>query len=350
MSADELSLEAAVARRMPPSLRVLAVVAGVLGALVVSLFSWSLVSPKPAVLLIRTMFDRNWRRVSREMAKHVPEGISEVLHEQYLDSSDSAYLDVYYPDRADTARGLPTIVWLHGGAWVSGSKEDVANYLRILASYGFTAVGVGYSLAQAQKYPEPVRQAAAALTYLQQHAERLRVDAERLVLAGDSAGAQIAAQLALLITDGDYATRLGIPAPIRLAELRAVLLHCGGYDLSIKSAKGGMGNGFLRTVMWAYTGSRNYLAMPQVDLASITGRVGADFPPAFVTAGNADPLLPHSLALVEALSDQGADVETLFFPVGYEPALGHEYQFKLDSRAAQLVLARSVDFLRRKTV
>lgn len=350
MSADELSLEAAVVRRMPPGLRVLAVVAGVLGALVVSLFSWSLVSPKPAVLLIRTVFDRNWRRISREMARHVPEGISEVLHEQYLPGSDHAYLDVFYPGRAEASRGLPTIVWLHGGAWVSGSKEDVSNYLKILASYGFTAVGVGYSLAQVQKYPEPVRQAAAALTYLQQNAERLRVDSGRLVLAGDSAGAQIAAQLALLITDADYAAKLGIPAPIHLTELRAVLLHCGGFDLSIKSAKGGMGSGFLRTVMWSYTGSRDYLTLPQVDLASITSRVGADFPPAFVTAGNADPLLPHSLALAEALSDQGADVETLFFPAEYEPALGHEYQFKLDTRAAQLVLSRSVDFLRRKTL
>jgi acetyl esterase/lipase len=350
MSADELSLEAAVVRRMPPGLRVLAVIAGVLGALVVSLFSWSLVSPKPAVLLIRTVFDRNWRRISREMARHVPEGISEVLHEQYLSGSDHAYLDVFYPGRAEADRGLPTIVWLHGGAWVSGSKEDVSNYLKILASYGFTAVGVGYSLAQVQKYPEPVRQAAAALTYLQQNAERLHVDSGRLVLAGDSAGAQIAAQLALLITDADYAAKLGIPAPIHLADLRAVLLHCGGFDLSIKSARGGMGSGFLRTVMWSYTGSRDYLTLPQVDLASITSRVGADFPPAFVTAGNADPLLPHSLALAEALSDQGADVETLFFPPEYKPALGHEYQFKLDTRAAQLVLSRSVDFLRRKTL
>ncbi len=107
-----------------------------------------------------------------------------------------AYLDVFFPSEIESLETLPTIVWVHGGGWVSGSKDQIANYLRILAGKGFTVVGVGYSIAPGKTYPPPIRQVNAALTYLTRNAEQLHVDPKSLVLAGDSGGAHIASQLA----------------------------------------------------------------------------------------------------------------------------------------------------------
>ena len=75
----------------------------------------------------------------------------------------------------------------------------------------------------------------------------------------------------------------------------------------------------------------------------------AAFPPAFVSAGNADPLLPHSLGLVAALDAVGVEHETLFFADDHEPRLGHEFQFDLDSEPGRLALDRAVAFVERFT-
>lgn len=71
----------------------------------------------------------------------------------------------------------------------------------------------------------------------------------------------------------------------------------------------------------------------------------ADFPPAFISAGNADPLLRHSTALAETLASHGVSVDSLFFPSDYAPGLPHEYQFNLDTDAGRLALDRSGAFL-----
>ena len=78
---------------------------------------------------------------------------------------------------------------------------------------------------------------------------------------------------------------------------------------------------------------------------SITDNVTSSFPPTLLTVGNADPLRPHSELLVERLRAAGVEVETLFFPDGHEPPLGHEYQFDLDSDAGHLFLERLLAFL-----
>ena len=69
------------------------------------------------------------------------------------------------------------------------------------------------------------------------------------------------------------------------------------------------------------------------------------FPPAFISAGNADPLEPHSHAMAAALQKQGVRVDALFFPKDHALPLPHEYQFNLDSEAGRKAMERSVAFL-----
>jgi acetyl esterase/lipase len=84
---------------------------------------------------------------------------------------------------------------------------------------------------------------------------------------------------------------------------------------------------------------------PRFATASVINYVTADFPPAFISAGNRDPLLPQSRAFAEVLAGRGVLVERLFSPDHYKPELPHEYQFDLDTDAARLALERSIEFL-----
>ena len=303
------------------------------------------ISPKPTAALIRLGFDKGGVAMSQALEKHVPAGVAATLDVRYDASDGDALLDVFHPARIEnTATVLPTIVWVHGGAWVSGDKGQIANYLRILASKGFTVVGVGYSIAPRKIYPAPLTQINTALAYLQANAKRLHVDPERLYLAGDSAGAQIAAQLANIISVPSYAQEVGIEPTARLAQLRGVLLYCGAFDIGMIDLDGASGV-FLKTVLWSYAGTRDFASDRRFAAASVARFVTPAFPPTFISAGNGDPLAPQSHAMADALLAQKVPVDSLFFPKDQVPALPHEYQFNLDTEAGQQALERSVRFL-----
>ncbi|HVY55321.1 MAG TPA: alpha/beta hydrolase, partial [Thermodesulfobacteriota bacterium] len=301
-------------------------------------------SPWPAALIIRRTFDTEGEHVSHALEKHLPSGVSEFLDQRY-DETDGESLDVFYPsDIEGSGKALTTIVWVHGGGWIAGSKDEVANYLRILAGKGFTVAGVDYSLAPARAYPTPVRQVLSALAYLGKNAERLHVDTSRIVLAGDSAGAQIAAQTANVISVPSYAEALGLKPTIDRSQLRGLILYCGPYDIRHAGNVGSFG-AFVKTVLWSYSGTKDYMNDPRFALGSVIKFVTPDFPPTFISAGNGDPLMPQSRAFADVLANHGVRVDSLFFPDDYSPALPHEYQYNLDTDAGRLALERSVKFL-----
>ncbi|MEK6481034.1 alpha/beta hydrolase [Catalinimonas sp. 4WD22] len=303
------------------------------------------VSPWPYALLIRKAFTEGAEKTSSALEKHVPEGITAVLNEQYDKNDSDAFLDVYFPTAIEQTQDLlPAIVWVHGGGFVSGSKEEVANYCKILASKGYTVVSVNYSIAPEETYPTPVRQTNAALAYLAQHAQRLHIDAAHFILAGDSAGANIVAQLANIHHLPSYAALMNIAPSISGSQLTGLILFCGPYDIHEDALRGEYGK-FLEAMLWAYSGSKNFMNDPDFATIKIIEYVTDSYPPVFISAGNADPLLLYSKDMAEALNSHGVQVETLFFPSDYTPALPHEYQFNLDTDAGQLALDRVLTFL-----
>lgn len=115
--------------------------------------------------------------------------------------SDVAYgahprqrLDVYLPE-PETASGM-MIVFFHGGSWGSGSRGLYAFVGEALASRGHVAVLPDYRLYPEVRYPDFLEDSAAATQWAVRHAAELGVAANRLILAGHSAGAYNAAMLA----------------------------------------------------------------------------------------------------------------------------------------------------------
>jgi acetyl esterase/lipase len=98
-------------------------------------------------------------------------------------------------------------------------------------------------------------------------------------------------------------------------------------------------------VLWSYSGGKDFSTNPRFATASVVNYVTAAFPPTFISAGNADRLLPQSLAFADALAARGVRVERLFFPKDHAPPLPHEYQFNLDNDDGKRALERSVTFL-----
>ncbi len=299
-------------------------------------------SPWPSVWLIRNSIDERAAAASASVIGLVPTNISAKRGLNYAPGDRDALLDVYAP--AESPGLLPAVVWVHGGGFISGSRSDLSGYLQILAAHGFVTIGVDYTTAPEARFPTPVRQTNEALAYVSANAERFKIDPGRIFLAGDSAGAQIVAQSALVITDPEYARRLNIDPGLSRNALRGVLLFCGPYEPSTMNFDGPLGR-FMRTVIWSYVGTRDPRD-GRVAQISVEPHITSGYPPAFISAGNADPLAPQSVALADALRAKGIEVDALFFSEDHQPPLDHEYQFLLSTQAGQLALDRSVAFLK----
>jgi acetyl esterase/lipase len=298
-------------------------------------------SPWPGVAVITYIFSKGDQASEAALAKHVPDGVVSRRDIAYGAGMDEL-LDLYYPEGA---AALPTIVWVHGGGFVAGSKDGVANFLKVLTGHGYTAIAVEYSRGRGTTYPKPLEQVNAALGFVSSHAAELHVDPASIVLAGDSAGAHIASQVALIATDPAYSSAIGIPPQLKPHQLRAMLLVSGAFD-PFTVDRSGPRAWFNRTVMWAYSGVESLSVDDRFKLMSVPSHVTAAFPPSYITSGNGDAFTPQAVVLARRLQELGVQTETLFFPPNREPSLPHEYQFNLDGAAGQESLSRMLAFLR----
>ena len=212
------------------------------------------VSPWPSVMIIRAIFDSGAAEASRKLEARVPNTVSTSTF--HYDAADpAALLDIHRPTTFEENR--PVVVWIHGGGFVSGRRSDITNYAKILAAEGFVVVNMEYTIAPEATYPGPVRQVLAALAFLGREQDKLGLPSDRFVLAGDSAGAQLAAQAAAVITNAEYARRVGVESRIEPERIVGALLHCGVYDIGGMGSDGGVLGWFVGAAGWAYSGKRD---------------------------------------------------------------------------------------------
>lgn len=322
---------------------------GVLSAGLVGAIIW-VSTPWPAAMVIRGLFELDAKRTVTEMEAFAPtaDSLQSQLDVPYGDDGTDTTFDLYSP--AGTTEALPTVVWIHGGAWISGGKQNVDPYVQILAAEGFTTVALNYTVAPEATYPTALIQLNDALAHLTENAAEYNIDPTRIVLAGDSAGAQLASQLATMSTNSDYAELVGIDPSLDADQLAGMVLNCGIYDVSgIPNAAGLGGYGF-RIALWAYQGDKNWADTRGGQEMSTIDSVTADFPQTWISGGNADPLTANqSQPFAAKLQGFGVPVTTVFYPEDHEPALQHEYQFKLEGADAQSALASTIEFLKSVT-
>ena len=252
----------------------------VLAGLVVVTVLVFTVSPWPSALIIRQVFQDGAKKTAAIMAPYAPtSGVESVLDVQYatdstqphVKASDFTQLDVFYPTGTTTQLG--TVIWTHGGAWISGNKSNDRSYFEILASKGYTVVGLNYTYGPEATYPTAVFELNQAHQFLLDNAEKFHIDPSKIVLAGDSAGAQLSSQLAALITNPDFAEEMDFTPALSPEQLQGVVLNCGVYQLtSLIGAKGILGWGD-DVSLWAYTGDRDITTSPAMAQMSTINHV-----------------------------------------------------------------------------
>lgn len=209
--------------------------------------------------------------------------------------------------RPQPAGRLPAVVYLHGGGWTFGSIDTHDRLMRLLALAADAAViGVDYRLAPEHPFPAPLEDCLAAIRWVRGHADDLEVDLGRVVIAGDSAGANLALASLLVLRDagepppkgaalfyGCYASRLDTPSHACFGN--------GAYRLSSAEMGWFWGN-YLGT-----TPARHPLAEPvHADLSGL--------PPLFLMLAAIDPLADDTRELARCLAAAGVPHEVRAYP------------------------------------
>ncbi|MGV0815592.1 alpha/beta hydrolase fold domain-containing protein [Mycolicibacterium boenickei] len=218
---------------------------------------------------------------------------------------------IYHPIEAkDTGTGLPVLVYFHGGGFVLCDLDSHDSCCRRLANgIGAIVVSVDYRLAPEHPYPAAVEDAWAATEWVAAHAGELGGDPARLVVAGDSAGGNLAAVVAMTARDR------GGPAIAFQVLIYPVVDQRRKSSLSSPHTKSGVLTA--EHMQWftaQYLGDSG--AQADVSASPILGDTKA-LPDAHVLTGALDPLCEEGEEYARMLAAGGAKVSVRRYERGF---------------------------------
>lgn len=130
-----------------------------------------------------------------------PATIKEIKNLTYVQYGNRALqLDLYLP-KTTNKKLAPAIVFVHCGGWKHGYRENFTPMAIRMAEQGFAAATISYRLSPEAKYPAAIYDVKAAVRWMRSHAKKYGIDAQRIAIAGGSAGGQIASLVG--VTNGE---------------------------------------------------------------------------------------------------------------------------------------------------
>jgi acetyl esterase/lipase len=206
----------------------------------------------------------------------IPDNIVVERDINYLSNDDkNNLLDINYEKGITGVR--PTIVSVHGGGYIYGSKEIYKHYCAYLATLGFVVVNFNYHLAPKSKFPTQLTEINSVMEWIAANGREHHIDLANIFMVGDSAGSQMCSQYAAIFTNPEYEKLFDFETPKALT-IKAVALNCGMYEFSLTA--GGKGNEkFTQSLYDMYVGRDDEEVRAQLD---VLGHITKDYPPAYV--------------------------------------------------------------------
>ena len=226
-------------------------------------------------------------------------------------------LDLYLPPGRERlppdGESLPLIIWVHGGAFCMGSKEDGVP-LEFLDE-GYALASINYRLSQHALFPAQIEDCKAAVRWLRAHADRFGLDPDRFAAWGLSAGGHLSAMLG---TAGNVRTFDVGEHLQESSHVIAVVDFYGPTDFVQMDAHrmpDGMVHDAADSPESALVGGPIQENVEAVARANPITYVSPDAPPFLIVHGEADPLVPYHQSTLLAAALEGAGVPVTFFTV-----------------------------------
>jgi len=219
-------------------------------------------------------------------------------------------LDIFLPKEG---KNLPLIIRIHGGAWLSGSKEGEwpGDYIR----FGYAVARINYRLSQHAIFPAQIEDCKAAVRYLRANAQKYNLDPNRFGVWGASAGGHL---VALLGTTGDI-NEFDVGENLTVSSrVQAVVDYFGPTDFLQMEAHrlpNGMVHNSPDSPESKLIGGPVQENREKAAKANPITYVTKDDPPFLIVHGNTDPLVPHHQSELLEAALKKAGVPVTFYTV-----------------------------------
>lgn len=242
--------------------------------------------------------------VSAHAAPALPAGVRAVRDVVYAQPPTGPLaLDLYLPEQP-TAEKLPVVVWVHGGGWKGGSKQNCP--FTWLAAEGYAVASLDVRLLPTAIWPAQIEDPRAAIRWLRTHAADYGLDPARVAISGGSSGGHVAALVGTLPAPAGETVSSRVQAvvdlygPTDLLTMPPNLPGPGKTDADLAKANGAI-------LLGGIVRDRPELARQ----ASALHQVSADDPPFLILHGDADPGVPldQSVRLDARLREAGVPSE-----------------------------------------
>lgn len=241
-------------------------------------------------------------------------------------------LDVYRPKHIKGK--LPVIVNVHGGGYVYGSTKQYQFYCMDLARRGFAVVSFNYRLAPRYKFPTPIFDLNFVMEWMCKKADIHGFDMDRAALVGDSAGAQITSQYAVICTNPEYAEIMEVTPPD--FGLRAVGLNCGMYDVRKRASEVSQNK-----LMIDYFTENPIVYWKKLDVLDY---VTENFPPAYLLSAKGDFLMDQCEPMARFLMEKGVPCE---YKIYGDENTGHVFHVDMRLDLARQANDDEIAFIRK---
>jgi acetyl esterase/lipase len=219
-------------------------------------------------------------------------------------------MDIYIPEGVSNPQ---MIVWVHGGAWHSGSKE---NPPRDLLNRGYALASIDYRLSGEAPFPAMLHDIKAAVRFLRGNADIYEYQKDKIILWGSSAGGHLVALAGVSngndFLEGEIGDYLEESSDVNLtldffgpSNFRTILKQSTPHGISVREPA-------LALLLGGPLSEESELA----DAASPINYVDKSDPPIFIAHGNQDPQVPISQSIELWLKLKEAGIKTEFEILG----------------------------------
>jgi acetyl esterase/lipase len=243
----------------------------------------------------------------------LPERLSETVRFATVDGQD-LYADIYRPSPAPGALSA-VVLMMHGGGFIHGKRSQPNGWDRWLAGRGYTVFDIDYRLAPPPTWNQAAQDAACAMGWIAANSQSYHVDGTRILVAGQSAGAGLALQLAYGIEDGTVTSSCAgeVGEPVAVFALYPPDDFRMGWNFNTA-----LGPARARKFLRNYIGGAPEYFPAQYAAVSAVDHVRAGLPPMLIAAGDHDHLVPYEghVELMEKLNRAGVPNILLTVPYG----------------------------------
>jgi acetyl esterase/lipase len=318
----------------------------IVGAVVLGVLVWAILTPYPAVYFVRWLFKRYPYRQPAGYGRYL-ENVTIIRDVDYGSAYRDGKLDIIKPK--DATGGEKVIFAVHGGAYISGGMAE--HYMVMLASNGFVVVNVKYALApERSRYPIPVKQLEEAYVFIRENGDEYGLKPDKVFFLGDSAGGQIAGQFVAMQTNPAYIVLMNAMSSIRFKQavpmggIDGVVLLCAIYDfLRLDPPPENTMKLPLKKLAQAYFGNAS-IRSPLIASAGFFDKITDDFPRAFITDANTYSFEFEAKETVALLKSKNIPVTSIFYDAA-EAALRHNYQFFTETSQGFQTFQELIKFL-----